>query len=334
MESASEGFVGISSYADDVRLTKLLKSAGISKPETCELLLEIMQSAHSEDPERRLIGVFQIRQCLKNLHMNSESQAYVDVAVFAIERGAVRAIASGMREVLTGDWEHRVPEKALDLSSKFAGKITVNKALIYGQCLASLAAVDDRCVAFILKDFPDVAKIASRIFLEKPSYEGVSHHKACRLQRDARAELTKMLMNLMSGSESFTKRVAQNTGLLKGVLTYAASIKDVDEAKNRAEAEAFFIVLGIVQSAAFTQKVDLRALQRELYDIVDHVLANTKSRVQIDLAIQLLFQTSNANMESNCISEYPIPWLLDPCLAFYRRKNRKIQPGLGQLRGK
>ncbi|GAQ79307.1 hypothetical protein KFL_000280120 [Klebsormidium nitens] len=305
MAGASEGFVGSSSYADDVLLTKLLRSAGIQKPETCGLLLEILESARSKDSERRLIGSYQIRQCLKNLHMTRESQAYVHVAAFVIERGAVQAIASGMREVLTGNWEHLLVEKSLDLSSKSARKITVNKALIYSQCLASLAAVDNRCVAFILKEFPDVAKIASGMLLEEPSTEEVSHHKACRLRRQAGAELTKMLMNLMAGSESFTKIDAANTALLKGILTYAASIKDVDEATSRAEAESYFIALGIVQNAAFTQKVDLRALKRDLYELVEHVLANAKSRVQIDMAIQLLFMTANADLEENCISEYP-----------------------------
>ena len=97
--------------AYDDRLLNILRSAGIDHPEGSDLVHELVTSALSSDPVRRMIGVDRLQQCLRILKMNSQIRVRLNLAAFLHRRGLVRAIAAGLKEVAAGEWLHVALEK-------------------------------------------------------------------------------------------------------------------------------------------------------------------------------------------------------------------------------
>ncbi|GAQ87883.1 hypothetical protein KFL_003850040 [Klebsormidium nitens] len=135
--------------------------------------------------------------------------------------------------------------------------------------------MDTRCVAFVLKEFPDVAQVARAIFTMRMSNEGMDLQVAFEPQKAARMEI--------------------------GVLSYAESIKGEDE---EAYVQVYFLCCGIVYNAAATERADLRTLRSELYELVENVLANCQSKERIDVATRLLYLTLKENEDILQLSDY------------------------------
>lgn len=266
-----------------------------------ELVLWNLKSAGSTDSKKRSIAVCQVRFCFQNLRASCRHQETVDLAEFLLERGLMQAVASGMRELVAGDWGLSLLEKELFLSSRSDSKIVANKALLYVQCLSSLG-VDSRCKAFIHKEFPDLAKVAKSLFLMQLSTEKIGCESANTFQKDARAEILRCLMNVMPGPHSYMKKVADNVVFLKQVLSYAASIR---EGTSKDDASHRFTVLAFVYNALVTRKADLRTLRSELYALVEYALKQAESTKQVDVAIRLLFLIVRLDLHETGISEHP-----------------------------
>lgn len=262
-------------------LFKKLRNAGIMKPDTCDLLLDIIKVIGSKDSERRLVATFQLRQCLMYVQALEETQVYTNMAVLALERGAVNGLASGMREAAAGDWALVLPEKDVNLILKWRARVIVNKALNYAQCLAFLA-VDSRCVAHILKEFPDMAKTATATFLVKPNRLG--QHTSL-FQKQARRAIIRLLNSTMPFSPGCMRKVAGDTAFLKEVMKHAGSI---GETFQREDADECTGASTIVFNALLSGASDMQALRSELYLVAEEVLGESMSSDHVDLGIKLL----------------------------------------------
>lgn len=291
---------GSETYASEERLSKVLDEAGIQEPESCKLMLDILNAAGSKDPEERLVAVFQLRQCIVHLQKKKEKQVLVNLVVFALEKGVIKQIASGFREAARGDWAYSLPEMAYDLSSTSSTKMFVNKPLVYAHCLADMT-IDVRCAAFILKEFPDVAKVAAALFVANPA-DSTTWPRSYDFRKATRGGIMKLLVYLMPRSNSLTRKVAEITAFLKEVLQFAASVK---EGTTKVDAKLSFGAMYLVHFAAVSNKADLLALRTTIYELVENILANSRSRDQIDVACKLLFKAIQADLDEPRLSDVP-----------------------------
>lgn len=107
-------------------------------------------------------------------------------------------------------------------------------------------------------------------------------------------------------SRSCLHRFAEDTTLLKEVLQFALSIKDEVDVS---ESEAFFMCLLLISNAVRTTRADLKALRStKLYELVEHAMADSKSKEQIVFAARILFFTFAIDPEHKFLSEYPSIW--------------------------
>ncbi|GAQ82788.1 hypothetical protein KFL_001240190 [Klebsormidium nitens] len=101
-------------------------------------------------------------------------------------------------------------------------------------------------------------------------------------------------------------RLAEDTKFLKEVLQFALSIRDEVEI---AEIEASFTSLLIISNAVQTTRADLSALRStSLYELVEHAMADSKTKKQIVLAARILFLTFDIDPDHKFLSEYPSIW--------------------------
>ncbi|GAQ84330.1 hypothetical protein KFL_001850050 [Klebsormidium nitens] len=145
-------------------------------------------------------------------------------------------------------------------------------------------------------------EVLGAIFVAEPHLGRINRHQAYKFQIHARGEVVQLLNHLMPRSRNCEKRVAEETGLLRGILKYAACLQN---GTARIYAETHFACLALVCSAAASEKADLWALKGDLYEVIGHVLANVKSWEQVDLARRLLCATMKADLEDNILSQYP-----------------------------
>lgn len=263
------------------RVANTLRKAGIMQPESCPIVLKALEGVQSHDSQERLIGIHMLSTCLE--HLENASQLQFNLVVFLLERGVATGIAAAMRAVAAGEWVHNLQEKELFLGSKGKTKVTTNIAFNCGYLLKFLAA-DRRCVTAILKDFPDLAKVATAIFMSKPSDQRIE--KPAEFEKHVKWAMMQVMVPLASMSRPFRKPLAEDTPFMKEVLKNADSLRS-DGAQESAYLGSISLIYNVVDSMLEKQAFN-PALQVDLLKFLGTILATSMSRGQIKLALKVL----------------------------------------------
>ena len=271
--------------------SRLLQAAVIDDPDSCQLVADLVKTiTKSKDAQKRLGAVTQLRECLGHVaeERGQQCKAFLDWVVFLLGRGIMREAKAGLREAAGGDFGVRTMRmKDVSLCSTADSDTLVIKVISYVGLIVEFAA-DSRCVAFMLKEFPDLVKTLKAIFRQRPMDRQalLLATAGYPISRELRKGVLLALMGTGAISGAVLKQIQRDTKFILEMMEHASSC--IATSGDGADEVSVGAPLLSIHNILLLKNADLDAWGTDVLKLIENVLSYVNSKTNIVLAARIL----------------------------------------------